>query len=187
MGDEGGLPRYEQHRHSVLLPDPAPEDEAGPAGTRERPSTVVRALSVAPFLLVASVGLIAVVSWVLIIVLGLGAAEPIWRWASRHSTTEVVLQLLVAVLVTLAPLAVTGAASWAALYGFRPASGRLFWAAVEAAWGVAAIGLVVVDRTRDEWLRELGFTATDWWFAFGVVAFAMVMAGVRLRAWRADS
>lgn len=187
MGDEGGLPRYERHSHHVRLPDPTPEDEAGPAGAGERPGTVVRALSVAPFLLVASVGLIAVVSWVLIIVLGLGAAEPIWTWASRHSTGEVVLQLLVAVLVALAPLAVTAAASWAALYGFRPASGRLFWAAVEATWGVAAIGLVVVDRTRDEWLRELGFTATDWWFAFGVVAFAMVMAGARLRAQRAAS
>ena len=48
-----------------------------------------------------------------------------------------------------------------------------------------AVGLVVVDRMRHEWLTQLGLSTFDWWFAFGVVAFAMIMAGVRVRQGRA--
>jgi hypothetical protein len=40
---------------------------------------------------------------------------------------------------------------------------------------------VYLDRARQAWLDDLGLSRLDWWFAFGVVAFAMVLAGVRLR------
>ena len=46
---------------------------------------------------------------------------------------------------------------------------------------VAAVGLVVIDRVRHAWITGLGLTALDWWFMFGMVAFAMIVAGVRLR------
>ena len=159
-----------------------PEDEeaaVGPGGASA--DVVLRAVSVVPFLLVAALGLIGVVSWVLIIVLGVGSAEPIWRSVQGLSVGEVLWQLTVAVLIGLVPVLITLATSWAAARGFRETSGKPFWTAVEGAWGLAAVGLVYLDRARQAWLDDLGFSRLDWWFAFGVVAFAMVLAGVRLR------
>ncbi len=160
----------------------APDDEeraVGPDGPSA--DVVVRVLSVIPFVLVAAVGLIGVVSWVLIIVLGVGSGEPIWQVARGLSVAELLWQMLLAVLIGLVPVAITLAASWAAGRGFSEYSGRPFWTVVQALWGLAAVGLVLVDRTRQAWIEDIGLSALDWWFMFGVVAFGMILAGVRLR------
>ncbi len=160
----------------------APEDEesaVGPGGPTV--DVVLRALSVVPFLLVAALGLIGAVSWVLIILLGVGSSEPIWRSVRGVSLPDLLWQLILAVLIGLVPVLLTLAASWAAAHGFRESSGRPFWTAVEGVWGLAGLGLVYVDRARGEWLDELGLSRLDWWFAFVVVAFAMIIAGMRLR------
>lgn len=161
-----------------LVPDDE-ESAVGPGGPSK--DVVLRALSVVPFLLVAALGLIGVVSWVLIIVLGVGSAEPVWRSIQGLSVGELLWQLVLAVLIGLVPVVITLAASWAAARGFRETAGRPFWTAVEGVWGMLALGLVYVDRARRAWLEDLGFSRLDWWFAFGVVAFAMILAGVRLR------
>jgi hypothetical protein len=165
-----------------------PEDEEnafGPGGpTRD---VVLRAFSVVPFLLVAALGLIGAISWVLVIVLGIGSSEPIWRAARGVSLGEFLWQALLAVLIGLAPILIALGGSWATAHGFGETSGRPFWTAVEGVWGLVAMGLVYVDRARQEWLDDLGLSRLDWWFAFGVVAFAMILAGMRLRrAPRAD-
>jgi hypothetical protein len=160
----------------------APDDEeraAGPDGPTGE--MAVRALSVAPFLLVAALGLIGIVSWVIILLLGAGSGDPIWTALRGLSAGALIWQLILAVLIGLVPLLITVGASWAAARGFRPDSGRTFWAVSQGLWGVAGIGLVYVIRVRGDLLTEYGFSATDWWFAFGVVAFAMILAGVRLR------
>jgi hypothetical protein len=161
-----------------LVPDDE-EEAVGPDG----PSTdvVVRALSVIPFLLVAALGLIGVVSWVLILVFGLGGGEPIWRAVQGLSATELLWQLLLAVLVGLVCIAMTLLASWATARGFGEDSGRAFWTVTQGVWGLGALGVVYLWRSPPHWISEFGFTDTDWWFAFGVVAFAMILAGVRLR------
>jgi hypothetical protein len=158
-----------------------PDDEERAAGP-EGPSVdvVVRALSVIPFLLVAALGLIGIVSWVLIILFGVGGGEPIWRSVQGLTLPQLLWQLLIAVLIGLAPLAAVLGASWATAHGFRDA-GRTFWTVTQGLWGLAGLGLIFVKQARHEWLDQLGFSATDWWFAFGVVAFAMILAGVRLR------
>ncbi len=160
----------------------APHDEeraAGPEGPTGE--VAVRALSVAPFLLVAALGLIGIVSWVIILLLGGGSGDPIWIALRGLSLGGLLWQLVLAVLIGLTPLLVTLGASWAAARGFRPDSGRTFWVVTQGLWGLAGIGLVYVIRVRGDLLAEYGFSATDWWFAFGVVAFAMILAGVRLR------
>jgi hypothetical protein len=160
----------------------APDDEERAAGP-EGPTVdlVLRSLSIVPLLLVAALGLIAVVSWVLLVVLGVGSSDPIWVAVQGMSFVKLLGQIVVAVLIGLTPLLVTAVASWAAARGFREDSTRTFWTVVQSLWGLAAVGLVVVDRARHDWLDAWGFTALDWWFAFGVVAFAMILAGFRLR------
>jgi len=93
----------------------------------------------------------------------------------------VLWQLLLAVLIGLLPLAVVLAGSWATSHGFREGSGRTFWTASQGVWGLMGLGLVYVWTARRDLVAEHGFSGLDLWFAFGVVAFAMVLAGVRLR------
>jgi len=175
--------RHQLWRDGRVDPDSlAPDDEERAAGP-DGPSgdVVVRALSVVPFILLAALGLIGVISWVLIIVLGIGSGEPIWKVAQGLSTAELLWQILLAVLIGLVPVGITLIASWAAGRGFSEYSGRPFWTVVQALWGIAAVGLVLVDRTRQAWIEEMELTSLDWWFMFGVVAFGMILAGVRLR------
>jgi hypothetical protein len=161
-----------------LVPDDE-EEAVGPEG----PSTdiVVRALSVVPFLLMAALGLIGIVSWVLIILFGVGSGEPIWDAIQGLSTAQLLWQLLLAVLIGLLPLAVVLVASWATARGFRQDSGKTFWTVTQGVWGLLGFGLIYVWTARHDLLDQFGFSATDWWFGFGVVAFAMILAGARLR------
>ena len=159
-----------------------PEDEeaaVGPGGASV--DIVLRALSVLPFLLVAAIGLIAIISWVLIIVFGVGSAEPIWDAVEGMSGGELVWQLLLAVLIGAAAVLVTALGSWATSHGFREDSGRPFWIMTQGVWGLVAVGLVYAERTWQGSLQDLGLSGLEWWFGLGVVAFAMILAGVRLR------
>ena len=160
----------------------APDDEERAAGP-DGPSVdiVLRALSVLPFLLVAAVGLIAVISWVLIILFGIGSGEPAWEAVQGLSAAELVWQLFLVVVIGAVPVLVTLAASWATAHGFREDAGRPFWTMTQGVWGLVAIGIVYVQQTREDWLSEVGLSGLDWWFGLGVVAFAMILAGVRLR------
>jgi len=165
--------------------DPAsltPDDEQRAAGSGGASRDVaLRAASVIPFVLTAALGVIGVISWVLILVFGVGSGDPIWVVARRLSTAELLPQIALAVLIGLVPVGIALIASWATMHGFGEDSGRLFWTIVQSSWGLAAVGLVVADRTRHAWIEEAGFSSLDWWFIFGVVAFGMILAGVRLR------
>jgi hypothetical protein len=171
--------RYDGHTDPDSL---APDDEERAAGP-DGPSVdiVLRALSVLPFLLVAAIGLIAVISWVLIILFGIGSGEPVWEAVQGLSATELVWQVFLVVVVGAVPVLVTLAASWATAHGFREDAGRPFWTMTQGVWGLVAIGIVYVQQTREDWLSEVGLSGLDWWFGLGVVAFAMILAGVRLR------
>ena len=161
-----------------LVPDDE-EEAAGPEGPTA--DIVVKALSVIPFLLLAALGLIGIISWVLIILFGVGSGEPIWDSVQGLSIAQLLWQLLLAVVIGLLPLAVVLVASWATARGFSEESGKTFWTVTQGVWGLLGFGLIFVWARRHDLLDQYGFSATDWWFAFGVVAFAMILAGIRLR------
>ncbi len=160
----------------------APDDEeqaAGPDGYSR--GVIMRALSVIPLLLVAAFGLIGVVTWAVVILFGAGSTQPIWKAVRGLSFAALIWQLVLVVLIGLVPLLITLGASWATVRGFGEESSRVFWTVIQALWGLAAVGLVVARQTRHAWLADFGLSTIDWWFMFGVVAFAMILAGVRLR------
>lgn len=159
-------------------PDADAVERAGRGGDEH---VVLRALSVIPFVLAAAVCVIALVSWLLIALLGLGEADPVWRWVQYHGFLGGLGQALFAIGMALIPLALGALAVWAAIHGFRPDPHPYFWPAAQLLFGLAAVALVVVDHTSWIDLHELGMDAMDWWFAFGCVAFAMILAGMRIR------
>jgi hypothetical protein len=182
-GPDHRIPRYSPREN--WEPD---ADDLARAG-RSPDDVALRALSVAPFVLVAALGVIALVGWTVVIVFGVSApgssgGEPIWRWAQDQGMGEIVAQVALAVAVGLIPAAVVLVGGWATVHGFRQRPNPLFWPAAELFWGIVAVTLVVADRTRSEMLADAGISAVDWWFAFLTVAAAMVLAGVRLRRLR---
>lgn len=179
------MPAYS--RHENWQPD---EDDVARAGGPQD-DIVLRALSVVPFVLVAAFGVIALVGWIIVIVFGVSApgnenSQPIWEWVQGQSLTHILTQLALAIGIGLIPLGVMLGAGWATVHGFRPDPHRLFWPIVQVLWGIVATALVVVDRVRHDVVEELGITGLDWWFAFVMVAVAMILAGVRIRRLRRD-
>lgn len=158
------------------------EDRQEPRpGVEDGSGIVIRLLSVAPFLLLAVFGLIGVVGWFFVFIFGAGPGVPIWEAVRGHSPAEVARQVLLLLLLGLAPLAVVLAASWATGRGFREDSGRMFWSVVEAMWSLAGLGSLYVWTMQRDLIGRAGLSSADWWFIFGLVAFAVVCAGVRLR------
>lgn len=170
------------------------EDDLARAG-RPSQGVVLRALSVVPFLLAAAVAMIALITWFLVAVFGFdpprrsgdaaaAGREPIWRWITDHNAGEVLVQILFFVGVALIPAAIIALAGWATMYGFRERTNPFFWPVLQVLYGILAIGMIVMDRTASAWLDETGISARDWWFAFGVIAYGMVLAGLRIRRQR---
>lgn len=177
------MPRY--HGSSGTFGTAGPEpDPHGPQATP--PHLVLRVASVLPFAMTAIIGFIAIIAYIVVVVFGAGpGSQPIWRWAQGKSAGEIVSQVLVAVAIGLIPVAVAALAGAATWYGYREDASRIFWIAVEALWGVLVVALVVLARSHAGVLRSLSFSALDWWFAFGVLAYAMIVAGMRVRIGRA--
>lgn len=178
------MPRY--HGSSGTFGTSGVEPDArGPEATP--PHIVLRVASVLPFAMTTIVAFIAVIAFVVVIIFGAGpdsGSQPIWRWAQGRSASEIVGQVLLAVAIGLIPVAVAALAGAATWYGFKEDASRIFWIAVEALWGVLVIALVVMARAHAGLLDSLSFSGLDWWFAFGVLAYAMIVAGLRVRVGR---
>ncbi len=96
------------------------EDEEESAGP-DAPSRglVTRALSVVPFLLVAALGLIGVVGWLIIVLFGVGTGNPVWKAVQGLSPAQVLWQLLLVVIIGAVPVLFTLAGSWATCARFQ--------------------------------------------------------------------
>lgn len=169
---------------------PAGAGASGPSVTGEGPrreeslgSLLLRGASVVPFLMLGVMAVIAVLTWVLVFVFGVGgAAEPIWEWVSGRSFAEVVVQLGLALLGLLAAVAVLVLSMLATSYGARRRQAPWFWPLTQFIFTGVALGLVALDYLRPGALADLGVAGRDWWLVFGWAAYAVLMAGLRMRA-----
>jgi hypothetical protein len=161
----------------------SPTRAEGPRREESLGSLLLRGASVVPFLMLGVMAVIAVLTWVLVFVFGVGgAAQPIWEWVSGRSFAEVVVQFGLALLGLLAAVAVLVLSMLATSYGARRRQAPWFWPLTQFVFTGVALGLVALDYLRPGALADLGIAGRDWWLVFGWAAYAVLMAGLRMRA-----
>lgn len=152
------------------------------ASQTEGSGRLLRILSVVPFVLAGAVGVIAAVSWLLVLVLGVGIERgPVWSWAAGRAGGEVLSQILLLLLIGAGCLVVVAVAMAAATLALRREQPGWFWPLAEGIFAILLIGLVVAWTLYPQTVDALGLSARDWYFAMGVVAFSMVVLGMRGR------
>jgi len=159
-----------------------PSDEDILAAQVPRPQFALRVLSVLPFILFGAFSVIAFVSWIAVVVFGVGTDRgTIWQWASGLSLGEVVSQLLLAIVIGLVPAGVVVLSIWATMRGFSDGPALYFWLFTEIVFAAAALALVLGRVQWPEFMESIALKGTEWWFAFVVVAYSMTMAHLRVR------
>ncbi len=125
---------------------------------------------------------IAILTWVLVFVFGVGAAaEPVWQWFGGRPLGEVLAHVGLALLGLLAAVAVLVLSMFATSYGARERQAAWFWPLTQFVFTGIALGLVALDHFSPGALADLGLSGRDWWLVFGWAAYAVLVAGVRMR------
>ena len=159
-----------------------PSDEDILAAQVPHPQVALRVLSVLPFILFGALSVIAFVSWIAVVVFGVGTDRgTVWQWASRFSLGEVVSQLLLAIVIGLVPAGAAVLSIWATMRGFSDGPALNFWLFTEIVFAAAALALVLGRVQWPEFMESIALKGTEWWFAFVVVAYSMTMAHLRVR------
>lgn len=164
-----------------------PPGPGAPPGAPRREESVgsllLRGASVIPFIMLGVMAVIAVLTWVLVFVFGVGAgAEPLWEWVAGRPLREVVAQLVLAVVALAGAVGVLVLSMLATSYGARERQAAWFWPLTQFFFTAVAVALVAFDRLRPGALADLGIAGRDWWLIFGWAAYAVLMAGLRMRA-----
>ena len=159
-----------------------PSEEDILAAQSPRPQFALRVLSVLPFILFGAFSVIAFVSWIAVVIFGVGTDRgAIWQWAAGRGVWEVVSQLALAIVIGLIPAGVAVLSMWATLRGFSESPALYFWLFTEIVFVALAIALVLGRVQWPESMQSIALKGTEWWFAFVVVAYSMTMAHLRVR------
>jgi len=165
---------------------PRPSGDAarddGPRREESVGSLLLRGASVVPYIMLGVMAVIAVLTWVLVFVFGVGpGAEPIWEWLAGRSPGEALTQIGLALLGLLAAVGVLVLSILATSYGARERQEAWFWPLTQFVFTGVAVGLAAADRLWPGALADLGLSGRDWWLVFGWAAYAVLMAGLRMR------
>jgi len=159
-----------------------PSEDDIRAAQAPRPQFALRVLSVLPFILFGAFSVIAFVSWIAVVIFGVGTDRgAVWQWAAGRSAGEVVSQLALALVIGLVPVAVAVLTIWATMRGFSDGPALYFWLFTEIVFAAAALALVVGRVKWPELMESVALKGTEWWFAFVIVAYSMTMAHLRVR------
>lgn len=154
-------------------------DAAPPA---PEPHLVLRVVSVIPFMLIGAFGVIATVAWVAVLVLGAGTDRgTVVAWARGKPVGEVVPQVLLLVLIGVICAGVVVVSIYATGYGVRALQPRRFWFVAQAVFSVLGCLLLVGPSIAPDFMKETGLTGRESFFAFGLIAFSMIVIGLRMR------
>lgn len=142
----------------------------------------LRLLSVVPFVLLGALGVIATVSWFVVLVLGVGLDRgPVWSWAEGRPFFESAGQVALLLLIGVACGGVVVISIYATLRGFGDRQPAWFWPLSEAVCLLVGGGLLFAQARAPQTLSELGLTGLDWIFTLAVVTYSAVVIHLRWR------
>jgi hypothetical protein len=159
-----------------------PSEEDVLAAQGPEPGLILRVVSVIPFILAGAFAVIAFVAWFIVLVLGVGTDRgAVWTWAKGKPAGEVLAQVGLLVLIGLLCAGAVALSIYATTYGVRAQQPRHFWGIAQGVF--SALGfLLLAGRTMfPSFMKDIGLTGGQWYFAFGLVAFAMIVVGLRMR------
>jgi len=141
----------------------------------------LRFASVLPFLLATLLGIVALIGWCFVILLGGARREPIWVLMADGTLEVGRSQLALALGLGFAVLGVTLLCMWAAFHGLADSSGRMFWRGTQIVALLLAAAFALVAVFRADSVASLHDSRTYWVGAFAVLGYALVMCQLRLR------
>lgn len=142
----------------------------------------LRLLSVVPFVLLGALGVIATVSWFVVLVLGVGLDRgAVWAWAAGRPFFEGAGQVVLLLLVGVACGGVVVLSIYATLRGFGDRQPAWFWPLSEAVCLLVGGGLLLAQAQTPQTLSEIGLTGLDWVFTLAVVTYSAVVIHLRWR------
>ena len=159
-----------------------PSEEDVLAAQRPEPGLALRVVSVIPFILGGAFGVIAFVAWLAVLVLGAGTERgAAWSWAKGKPAAEVITQVGLLILIGLLCAGVVALSIYATTYGFRRQQPRYFWGIAQGVFSVLGFALLVGHTMFPGFMRDIGLSGGQWYFAFALAAFAMIVVGLRMR------
>jgi len=142
----------------------------------------LRLLSVVPFVLLGALGVIATVSWFVVLVLGVGLDRgSVWSWAEGRPFLDGAGQVALLLLIGVACGGVVVTSIYATLLGFGDRQPAWFWPLSEAICLLVGGGLLFAQARAPQMLSELGLTGLDWIFTLAVVTYSAVVLHLRWR------
>lgn len=157
------------------------DEQGNEVSVTVEPGLPLRLLSIVPFLLVAVTGIMALIGWVVIVVLGGGVREPIWSWIAHTPAHDAVPQVALVVGLGIAVLGILLLSMWAAMHGFARSAGRLFWRVAEAVFSLIVILLLIATVTRPGIASAVGLSGREWLSVFGFLGYSLVLCRLRER------
>lgn len=141
----------------------------------------LRFASVLPFLLATLLGIVSLIGWCFVILLGGARREPIWVLMADGTLEVGRSQLALAFGLGFAALGVTLLSMWASFHGLAGSSGRVFWRGTQIIALLLAAALAFAAVSRADFLASLEVSWTYWVGAYAVLCYALVMCQLRLR------
>ena len=116
------------------------------------------------------------------LVLGAGTDRgAAWTWAKGKPPGEVATQVGLLILIGLLCAGVVALSIYATTYGFRTQQPRYFWGIAQGVFSALGFLLLLGLRMFPGFMKDIGLTGGRWYFTFALVAFAMIVVGLRMR------
>jgi hypothetical protein len=159
---------------------------SGPSPSEDRDfvltgALVLRVVSVVPFVMIGALAAVAAVVLPLVLIIGPGSLEPIWRVARGRSAAWYVVSAAEVVGLELVPLAALRLSILATTHGVRERPSRWFFPLVLAVALVAVVALVVLRAATPASLARAGVSTADWLVPLLTVGCTAVLAALRVR------
>jgi len=144
-------------------------------------SWLLRVVSVVPFVMIGALAAIAAVVLPLVIIIGPGSLEPIWREGRGRSAGWYAVAVAEVVGLELVMLGVVRLSIWATTHGVRERPKPWFFPLVLAMALAGVAALVVLKVAAPASLARAGVSTADWLVLLLAVGCTAVLAALRVR------